>query len=107
MAPPDLFLPGSFSPNMLMMLTSGSFNCNLPVNSCGQFAPCNGYTGKCDCPAGFGGDDCLEPRTSENLVQMYIYYMHTELKLTITQNSLWFPSPRSKSPSSAGEVLQV
>ncbi|KAH6853934.1 hypothetical protein B0I37DRAFT_300365 [Chaetomium sp. MPI-CAGE-AT-0009] len=37
------------------------FNCNLPINTCGQFAPCNGYNGKCDCPAGFGGDNCLEP----------------------------------------------
>ncbi|KAK3945464.1 hypothetical protein QBC46DRAFT_118017 [Diplogelasinospora grovesii] len=37
------------------------FNCHLPVYSCGQFAPCNEYNGKCDCPEGFGGDDCLEP----------------------------------------------
>ncbi|KAL2271321.1 hypothetical protein VTJ83DRAFT_692 [Remersonia thermophila] len=37
------------------------FNCNLPIYSCGQFAPCSEYSGKCDCPAGFGGDNCLEP----------------------------------------------
>ncbi|KAK1757342.1 hypothetical protein QBC47DRAFT_339921 [Echria macrotheca] len=37
------------------------FNCHLPIYSCGQFAPCNEYSGKCDCPAGFGGDNCLEP----------------------------------------------
>ncbi|KAK3335972.1 hypothetical protein B0T19DRAFT_24699 [Cercophora scortea] len=37
------------------------FNCNLPVYTCGQFAPCLEYNGKCDCPDGFGGDNCLEP----------------------------------------------
>ncbi|KAK4129190.1 hypothetical protein N657DRAFT_639762 [Parathielavia appendiculata] len=37
------------------------FNCNLPIYSCGQFAPCSEYSGKCNCPAGFGGDNCLEP----------------------------------------------
>jgi ABC-type multidrug transport system ATPase subunit/ABC-type multidrug transport system permease subunit len=37
------------------------FNCQLPMYSCNQYASCNEYTGKCDCPAGFGGDDCLEP----------------------------------------------
>ncbi|GAB1310569.1 FAD-dependent urate hydroxylase [Madurella fahalii] len=37
------------------------FNCNLPIYSCGQFAPCSEYNGKCNCPAGFGGDNCLEP----------------------------------------------
>ncbi|KAK3362548.1 hypothetical protein B0T25DRAFT_8499 [Lasiosphaeria hispida] len=37
------------------------FNCNLPIYSCGQFAECNKYSGKCNCPDGFGGDNCLEP----------------------------------------------
>ncbi|KAI1338403.1 hypothetical protein F5Y15DRAFT_128100 [Xylariaceae sp. FL0016] len=37
------------------------FNCLLPAHECGQFAGCNEYNGKCECPAGFGGDDCLEP----------------------------------------------
>ncbi|KAL2755705.1 hypothetical protein ACRALDRAFT_2042006 [Sodiomyces alcalophilus JCM 7366] len=37
------------------------FNCLLPAHKCTQFADCNDYTGKCDCPEGFGGDDCLEP----------------------------------------------
>ncbi|KAK3382271.1 hypothetical protein B0T24DRAFT_5050 [Lasiosphaeria ovina] len=37
------------------------FNCNLPTYSCGQYAPCSSYNGKCNCPAGFGGDNCLEP----------------------------------------------
>lgn len=37
------------------------FNCLLPAFTCGQYATCNQYNGKCDCPAGFGGDDCLEP----------------------------------------------
>ncbi|KAI2604129.1 uncharacterized protein GGS25DRAFT_449216 [Hypoxylon fragiforme] len=37
------------------------FNCLLPAYECGQFAECNEYNGKCECPPGFGGDDCLEP----------------------------------------------
>ncbi|KAL7620149.1 FAD-dependent urate hydroxylase [Parahypoxylon ruwenzoriense] len=37
------------------------FNCLLPAYSCSQYAECNEYNGKCECPAGFGGDDCLEP----------------------------------------------
>ncbi|KAI0546473.1 hypothetical protein F4679DRAFT_410622 [Xylaria curta] len=37
------------------------FNCLLPAYECGQFADCNAYNGKCECPAGFGGDDCLQP----------------------------------------------
>ncbi|KAI0473454.1 hypothetical protein GGR56DRAFT_647473 [Xylariaceae sp. FL0804] len=37
------------------------FNCLLPAHECGQFAGCNEFNGKCDCPPGFGGDDCLDP----------------------------------------------
>ncbi|PHH59424.1 hypothetical protein CDD81_3210 [Ophiocordyceps australis] len=37
------------------------FNCLLPAHSCAQYARCNEYNGKCSCPDGFGGDDCLEP----------------------------------------------
>ncbi|KAI1821118.1 hypothetical protein F4861DRAFT_533181 [Xylaria intraflava] len=37
------------------------FNCLLPAYECGQFANCNSYNGQCECPAGFGGDDCLQP----------------------------------------------
>ncbi|KAK3393564.1 hypothetical protein B0H63DRAFT_498688 [Podospora didyma] len=37
------------------------FNCNLPIYSCGQFAPCSEYNGQCNCPDGFGGSNCLEP----------------------------------------------
>ncbi|KAI0015412.1 hypothetical protein F4780DRAFT_784184 [Xylariomycetidae sp. FL0641] len=37
------------------------FNCLLPAYECGQYAGCNEYNGICDCPPGFGGDDCLEP----------------------------------------------
>ncbi|KAK8132346.1 ABC-2 type transporter [Apiospora kogelbergensis] len=37
------------------------FNCMLPAYTCGQYAPCKEYNGKCDCPPGFGGDDCVEP----------------------------------------------
>ncbi|KAG6015997.1 hypothetical protein E4U43_004396 [Claviceps pusilla] len=37
------------------------FNCLLPSHTCAQYAGCNEFNGKCDCPEGFGGDDCLEP----------------------------------------------
>ena len=37
------------------------FNCNTPSDQCLQYSVCNGFNGKCDCPAGFGGDNCAEP----------------------------------------------
>ncbi|KAL5617246.1 hypothetical protein FOBRF1_005994 [Fusarium oxysporum] len=37
------------------------FNCLLPAHTCAQYAGCNEFNGKCACPEGFGGDDCLEP----------------------------------------------
>ncbi|PGH32726.1 ATP-binding cassette, subfamily G (WHITE), member 2 [[Emmonsia] crescens] len=37
------------------------FNCELEAFQCHQFATCNKYNGKCDCPPGFGGDDCTIP----------------------------------------------
>ncbi|KAJ2896452.1 ABC-2 type transporter [Zalerion maritima] len=37
------------------------FNCLLPAHTCTQYADCNSFNGKCDCPAGFGGDDCVDP----------------------------------------------
>ncbi|KAJ5092954.1 ABC transporter G family member [Penicillium angulare] len=37
------------------------FNCQLDSYNCTQFSACNGYNGKCSCPAGFGGDDCSVP----------------------------------------------
>ncbi|EEH20574.2 hypothetical protein PABG_02805 [Paracoccidioides brasiliensis Pb03] len=37
------------------------FNCELEAFQCHQFAACNKYNGKCECPAGFGGDDCTVP----------------------------------------------
>lgn len=37
------------------------FNCQLDAFQCTQFAQCNKYSGKCNCPAGFGGDDCSQP----------------------------------------------
>lgn len=38
-----------------------SFNCLLPAFTCGQYSECNQFNGKCSCPPGFGGDDCLSP----------------------------------------------
>ncbi|SCU90923.1 LAME_0E10528g1_1 [Lachancea meyersii CBS 8951] len=37
------------------------FNCMLPVFECKQFSRCNSNTGRCECLAGFGGDDCSKP----------------------------------------------
>ncbi|KAI1502531.1 hypothetical protein F5X99DRAFT_157626 [Biscogniauxia marginata] len=37
------------------------FNCLLPAYECSQYAQCNEYNGKCECPEGFGGDDCSVP----------------------------------------------
>lgn len=37
------------------------FNCMLPMFKCQQYSECNEYTGKCDCIAGFAGDDCSAP----------------------------------------------
>ncbi|KAG6042818.1 hypothetical protein E4U39_005389, partial [Claviceps sp. Clav50 group G5] len=37
------------------------FNCLLPSHACAQYADCNKSNGKCACPEGFGGDDCLQP----------------------------------------------
>lgn len=37
------------------------FNCLLPAFQCAQYAKCSQYNGMCDCPPGFGGQDCLEP----------------------------------------------
>jgi hypothetical protein len=53
-------MPGELRLTAQNYLTS--FNCHLPVYSCGQYAECNAFNGKCSCPNGFGGDDCLEPR---------------------------------------------
>lgn len=49
------------------ILIVSSFNCLLPAHTCAQYAGCNEFNGKCDCPEGFGGDDCLEPRTKLNI----------------------------------------
>lgn len=38
------------------------FNCMLPGFECLHFANCSEYDGKCNCPPGFGGDDCKQPR---------------------------------------------
>ncbi|KAI5821298.1 hypothetical protein BZA77DRAFT_238132 [Pyronema omphalodes] len=37
------------------------FNCLLPAFHCTQFAQCSSTNGKCECPPGFAGDDCLQP----------------------------------------------
>jgi len=39
------------------------FNCLLPAFNCGQYGECDPYNGQCKCPAGWGGIDCLTPRT--------------------------------------------
>lgn len=37
------------------------FNCMLPGFECLHFANCSEYDGKCNCPSGFGGNDCKQP----------------------------------------------
>ncbi|KAJ1915964.1 (ABC) transporter [Tieghemiomyces parasiticus] len=37
------------------------FNCLLPAYKCTNYGNCSEYSGRCECPAGFGGDDCAEP----------------------------------------------
>lgn len=37
------------------------FNCNLDDFTCLQYGNCTKSSGKCSCPAGFGGDDCGQP----------------------------------------------
>lgn len=37
------------------------FNCNLEDFKCHQFAECSKANGRCNCPPGFGGEDCSEP----------------------------------------------
>ncbi|KXS11308.1 hypothetical protein M427DRAFT_73054 [Gonapodya prolifera JEL478] len=37
------------------------FNCHLPAFSCSHFAECSPFDGNCECPPGFGGNDCTSP----------------------------------------------
>ncbi|KAJ2779065.1 (ABC) transporter [Coemansia javaensis] len=37
------------------------FNCMYPGSVCAHNATCNQFTGRCDCPSGWTGEDCLEP----------------------------------------------
>jgi hypothetical protein len=49
------------------------FNCMLPGFECLHFANCSEYDGKCNCPPGFGGNDCKQPRKSRSrLLQFHI-----------------------------------
>ncbi|KAJ1994546.1 (ABC) transporter [Coemansia spiralis] len=37
------------------------FNCLYPGSVCAHNATCNQFTGRCDCPQGWTGEDCLQP----------------------------------------------
>ncbi|KAJ1864810.1 (ABC) transporter [Coemansia sp. RSA 989] len=37
------------------------FNCMYPGSVCAHNATCNQFTGRCDCPSGWTGEDCLQP----------------------------------------------
>ncbi|KAJ1851985.1 (ABC) transporter [Coemansia sp. RSA 1822] len=37
------------------------FNCMYPGSVCTHNATCNQFTGRCDCPSGWTGEDCLQP----------------------------------------------
>ncbi|KAK9375453.1 uncharacterized protein V1513DRAFT_442998 [Lipomyces chichibuensis] len=43
------------------MAADNCFNCLLPSYTCSQYADCRQYDGHCECPPGFGGDDCSVP----------------------------------------------
>ncbi|KAJ2454163.1 (ABC) transporter, partial [Coemansia sp. RSA 2336] len=40
------------------------FNCMYPGSVCAHNATCNQFTGRCDCPSGWTGEDCLQPESS-------------------------------------------
>lgn len=48
------------------------FNCMLPGFECLHFANCSEYDGKCNCPPGFGGDDCKQP----GKIPLFCYVFH-------------------------------
>ncbi|CAG8443584.1 9688_t:CDS:10 [Ambispora gerdemannii] len=37
------------------------FDCHLSTFECSHFANCSDFDGKCQCPPGFGGEDCSKP----------------------------------------------
>ncbi|CAG8514342.1 13989_t:CDS:10 [Ambispora leptoticha] len=37
------------------------FDCHLSIFECSHFANCSDFDGKCQCPPGFGGEDCSKP----------------------------------------------
>lgn len=37
------------------------FNCLYPGSVCAHNSTCNKFTGRCDCPSGWTGEDCLQP----------------------------------------------
>lgn len=60
----ELVSPGSSIPSLFEDRPPGCppcFNCNLDEFQCQQFGNCSSNSGRCGCPAGFGGPDCAEP----------------------------------------------
>ncbi|KAI7896192.1 uncharacterized protein EV154DRAFT_257931 [Mucor mucedo] len=58
------FIPLSLKPTFDVFKSDDCppcFNCMLPGFECLHFANCSEYDGKCNCPPGFGGDDCKQP----------------------------------------------
>ncbi|KAI8318860.1 hypothetical protein GQ54DRAFT_320883 [Martensiomyces pterosporus] len=43
------------------------FNCLYPGSECGHNSTCNQFTGRCDCPSGWTGEDCLTPACASPL----------------------------------------
>lgn len=54
------------------------FNCMLPGFECLHFANCSEYNGKCNCPPGFGGDDCRQPR-KPHVIYIFHYHMSRDI----------------------------
>lgn len=55
------------------------FNCLLPGFECLHFANCSEYDGKCNCPPGFGGDDCKQPRKCVSFCMKRAPYINANL----------------------------
>ncbi|KAF9425233.1 hypothetical protein BGZ94_007721, partial [Podila epigama] len=65
-SPNSLQPSNAFSPASPLMAAAPTecppcFNCLLPAFPCSHYSTCNKFDGRCECPPGFGGDNCSTP----------------------------------------------